>query len=128
VLTSADVDLILGHHAHVVQPVERIGAKWVAYGLGNHVSGQGFSNDTRDGVMARFTVTEAEPGRFQVTRAEALPTWMLPGDSGRARVLDAACCAEHARPVELRRACRASWRRTAGQVSTRGAAGLVVVR
>jgi poly-gamma-glutamate synthesis protein (capsule biosynthesis protein) len=128
VLASPDVDLILGHHAHVVQPMERIGAKWAAYGLGNHVSGQGFSDDTRDGVMARFTVTEVEPGRFQATRAEALPTWMLPGDGGPARVLDAARCARHARPAELRRACLASWRRTAGQVSRRGAAGLVVVR
>jgi poly-gamma-glutamate capsule biosynthesis protein CapA/YwtB (metallophosphatase superfamily) len=128
VIESPDVDLILGHHAHVVQPFERIGAKWVAYGLGNHVSGQGFSDDTRDGVMARFTVTEVEPGRFQVTQADALPTWMLPGDSGRARVLDAARCAEHARPADLRRACRASWRRTAGQVSKRGAGGLTVVR
>ena len=128
VLTSPDVDLILGHHAHVVQPFERIGAKWVAYGLGNHVSGQGFSNDTRDGVMARFTVTEVEPGRFQVTRAEALPTWMLPGGGGRARVLDAARCAKHARPAELRQACLASWRRTADQISKRRAAGLTVVR
>ncbi|HEY8534243.1 MAG TPA: CapA family protein [Micromonospora sp.] len=34
-LASPDIDLIVGHHAHVVQPFEKIGDKWVAYGLGN---------------------------------------------------------------------------------------------
>ncbi|HEV7713734.1 MAG TPA: CapA family protein [Asanoa sp.] len=129
-LRSPDVDLVLGHHAHVVQPFERIGSEWVAYGLGNHVSGQDFSLDTRDGTMARFTVAEVAPGRFQVARAEALPTWMLLG-SGPARVLDAARCAANPRnSATLRRDCRASWRRTAGHVSSRGgpAAGLVVER
>jgi len=106
VLRSPDVDLILGHHAHVVQPFERIGSEWVAYGLGNHVSGQSFSFDTRDGTMARFTIAEVAPGRFQVARAEALPTWMLLG-SGPARVLDAAgCAANPPNSAALRRDCR----------------------
>ncbi|GIF60253.1 hypothetical protein Air01nite_63480 [Asanoa iriomotensis] len=113
-LRSPDVDLVVGHHAHVVQPFERIGTKWVAYGLGNHVSGQDFSLDTRDGVMGRFTVTETEKGRFQVTRAEALPTWMLL-DRGAPRVLDAARCARSGD-----KACLASWRRTARTVNTTG--------
>ena len=39
-LASPDVDLVIGHHAHVVQPLERINGKWVAYGLGNHVAEQ----------------------------------------------------------------------------------------
>ena len=34
-LASPDIDLVLGHHAHVVQPFERIDGEWVAYGLGN---------------------------------------------------------------------------------------------
>ncbi|SNT43676.1 poly-gamma-glutamate synthesis protein (capsule biosynthesis protein) [Asanoa hainanensis] len=129
VLGSPDVDLVVGHHAHVVQPFERIGTEWVAYGLGNHVSSQGFSNDTRDGVLARFTLTEVAPGRFQVARAEALPTWMLLGGGRPARVLDAARCAQSPRnSATLRRDCLASWRRTAGHVSGRRAPGLVVVR
>ena len=37
-LASPDVDLVLGHHAHVVQPIERIGGEWVAYGLGNLIA------------------------------------------------------------------------------------------
>ncbi|TPM27051.1 CapA family protein [Mesorhizobium sp. B2-3-4] len=34
-LTAQGVGLIAGHHAHVVQPVERIGATVAAYGLGD---------------------------------------------------------------------------------------------
>jgi len=72
-LTSPDIDLVLGHHAHVVQPFERINGKWVAYGLGNHVAEQD-AGETEDSVIARFTFTEGEDGRFVVTRAEAIPT------------------------------------------------------
>jgi Bacterial capsule synthesis protein PGA_cap len=34
-LGNPEIDLIIGHHVHVVQPFQRIGGKWVAYGLGN---------------------------------------------------------------------------------------------
>jgi poly-gamma-glutamate capsule biosynthesis protein CapA/YwtB (metallophosphatase superfamily) len=72
-LASPDVDLVLGHHAHVVQPFERINGKWVAYGLGNHVAQQ--TGEARnDSVIARFTFTPAGDGRFHVTVAEAIPT------------------------------------------------------
>ncbi len=37
-LGAPEIDLILGHHAHVVQPLERIGDKWVAYGMGNLIA------------------------------------------------------------------------------------------
>jgi poly-gamma-glutamate capsule biosynthesis protein CapA/YwtB (metallophosphatase superfamily) len=72
-LNSPDIDLVLGHHSHVVQPCERINGKWVAYGLGNHVAEQG-AGDTEDSVITRFTFTESAGGRFAVTRAEAIPT------------------------------------------------------
>jgi poly-gamma-glutamate synthesis protein (capsule biosynthesis protein) len=72
-LASPDVDLVLGHHAHVVQPVERVNGKWVAYGLGNHVAQQR-GDATNDSVIARFTFTRGADGRFVVTLAEAIPT------------------------------------------------------
>lgn len=72
-LASPDIDLVLGHHAHVVQPFQRINGKWVAYGLGNHVAEQ-HAGDTEDSVIGRFTFTEGDGGRFAVTRAEAIPT------------------------------------------------------
>jgi poly-gamma-glutamate capsule biosynthesis protein CapA/YwtB (metallophosphatase superfamily) len=80
-LASPDVDLVLGHHAHVVQPFERIGGKWVAYGLGNHLAQHSppRPEGTEDSVIARFTFTRGADGRFGVTRAEAVPTRIVLG-------------------------------------------------
>ena len=73
-LASPDIDLVLGHHAHVVQPFEKVAGEWVAYGLGNEIaehSTRGYP--TEDSVMARFTFTRGADGRFTVTKAEAVP-------------------------------------------------------
>jgi poly-gamma-glutamate capsule biosynthesis protein CapA/YwtB (metallophosphatase superfamily) len=73
-LTSPDVDLVLGHHAHVVQPVEQIDGEWVAYGLGNALAQHATrGHDTEDSVIARFTFARGRDGRFTVSRAEAVP-------------------------------------------------------
>jgi poly-gamma-glutamate capsule biosynthesis protein CapA/YwtB (metallophosphatase superfamily) len=80
-LASPDVDLVLGHHAHVVQPFEKIGGKWVAYGLGNGLAehARPARAGTEDSVIARFTFTRGDDGRFGVTRAEAVPTRIVLG-------------------------------------------------
>ncbi|MGY1856279.1 CapA family protein [Modestobacter sp. SYSU DS0290] len=73
-LASPDVDLVLGHHAHVVQPFEQIDGEWAAYGLGNHLAEHATrGHDTEDSVIARFTFTRGADGRFTVVRAEAVP-------------------------------------------------------
>ncbi|TFV75453.1 CapA family protein [Blastococcus sp. CT_GayMR19] len=73
-LASPDVDLVLGHHAHVVQPIEAIAGEWAAYGLGNHVAEHATRGyPTEDSVLARFTFTRGDDGRFTVTSAEAVP-------------------------------------------------------
>ncbi|MGY1827895.1 MULTISPECIES: CapA family protein [unclassified Blastococcus] len=73
-LASPDVDLVLGHHAHVVQPFERIDGEWVAYGLGNHIAEHATRGyPTEDSVAARFTFTRGDDGRFAVSVAEAVP-------------------------------------------------------
>jgi poly-gamma-glutamate synthesis protein (capsule biosynthesis protein) len=73
-LASPDVDLVLGHHAHVVQPFERVDGEWVAYGLGNHVAQHATrGHPTEDSVIARFTFTRGAGGRFAVSLAEAVP-------------------------------------------------------
>jgi len=80
-LASPDVDLVLGHHAHVVQPFARIGGEWVAYGLGNALAQHSTrGHDTEDSVIARFTFTQGPDGRFAVTRAEAVPVQIELGD------------------------------------------------
>lgn len=74
-LADPAVDLIVGHHAHVVQPFERIAGEWVAYGLGNHVARHAEPRGTtEEGAMARFTFTRHPGGVWRVTRAEYLPT------------------------------------------------------
>lgn len=43
----------MGHDAHVVQPVERVNGKVVAYGMGNFLSGMRASALWPDGVEDR---------------------------------------------------------------------------
>ncbi len=88
-LASPDIDLVLGHHAHVVQPVELVDGEWAAYGLGNHIAEHATrGHPTEDSVMARFTFTRGEDGRFAVTAAEAVPLAIELGD-GAVRVVPA---------------------------------------
>lgn len=83
ILASPDVDLILGHHAHVVQPVTRIGDEFLVYGLGNFLSNQSPEScdvcpvSTQDGVIVHLTVTEDEvSGRWRVSEVSHTPTWV----------------------------------------------------
>lgn len=82
-LASPDVDLILGDHVHVVQPCERIGEKYVAYGMGNFLSNQSPSQDrsldvdSQDGSIVTFSIDEVAPGRLRTTRMTYVPTWVV---------------------------------------------------
>jgi poly-gamma-glutamate capsule biosynthesis protein CapA/YwtB (metallophosphatase superfamily) len=85
-LADPAVDLIIGHHAHVVQPFEQIGGKWVAYGLGNHLARHAEPRGaTEEGVIARFRFAKNQAG-WVVDQADYVPTVM---DLGRQiRLLD----------------------------------------
>ena len=73
-LAEDSIDLIVGHHAHVVQPIEKIGDKWVAYGLGNSVARHAEPRGvTEEGAAARFTFVRDGDG-WTVGRAEYVPT------------------------------------------------------
>jgi poly-gamma-glutamate capsule biosynthesis protein CapA/YwtB (metallophosphatase superfamily) len=75
-LASDDIDLIVGHHAHVVQPFEKIGDKWVAYGLGNSVARHSEPRgDTEEGAAARFRFVR-DGDRWKVDKAEYIPTYI----------------------------------------------------
>jgi poly-gamma-glutamate capsule biosynthesis protein CapA/YwtB (metallophosphatase superfamily) len=120
-LESPDVDLILGAHVHVVQPLERVNDKWVAYGMGNQVAWQNQAYDTRDGIMPRFTFTEVSPGQFRVTRAEVIPIHMWL-DGAPARLYDVtAALADPATSPAIRASCLASLRRTRAVIDELGA-------
>lgn len=74
---SPDIDLILGHHAHVVQPVRKIGGKWVVYGMGNTLARHDFpDDDNRQGIIPTITFTRQPSGAWQVTRMEVTPIWL----------------------------------------------------
>lgn len=72
---SEDIDLVYGHHAHVVQPVDTVNGTWVAYGLGNFIAQQLTSQpETYRGVTARFTFTESADGSFTARRPRLVAT------------------------------------------------------
>jgi poly-gamma-glutamate synthesis protein (capsule biosynthesis protein) len=74
ILADPAVDLIVGHHAHVVQPIEKFGDKWVAYGLGNSVAKhEEPRGTTEEGLIARFRFTKSDVG-WRVDKAEYVPT------------------------------------------------------
>jgi hypothetical protein len=83
VLRSPDVDLVIGHHAHVVQPVQRRpDGRWVVYGLGNFLAqqalqpGEGTAPPHRDGVIVTTTLSPGADGRWVVRRVGYVPTFV----------------------------------------------------
>ncbi|HEY1484767.1 MAG TPA: CapA family protein [Micromonosporaceae bacterium] len=76
-LASPDIDLILGCHEHVVQPIAKVEGKWVVYGMGNQLARHADPIDAnREGIMPEFTFTEVAAARWRVTRAQIVPTWV----------------------------------------------------
>ena len=51
---DAGADLVIGHHPHVVQTVEKYKEGYIIYSLGNFVFDQMWSNETRLGVIAEI--------------------------------------------------------------------------
>jgi poly-gamma-glutamate synthesis protein (capsule biosynthesis protein) len=86
-LADPAIDLIVGHHAHVVQPFEKINGKWVAYGLGNQIARHEVPRGTtEEGVMARFRFSRS-PNGWTVQQAEYIPTLVDLGPPIRLRNL-----------------------------------------
>ena len=77
-LAAPEVDLILGHHVHVVQPIEQVGGKWVAYGMGNSLSNQTpacCAAGSQDGVLVQVTIArDGDAPRVKAVRY--VPTWV----------------------------------------------------
>jgi poly-gamma-glutamate synthesis protein (capsule biosynthesis protein) len=82
-LGSEDVDLILGGHAHVIQPCETINGKFVVYGMGNFLSNQspdttrgGLRKATQEGLVLQVELTRESDGTlsssmvYQPTRVD----------------------------------------------------------
>ncbi len=122
-LASPDIDLIVGHHVHVVQPFEKIDGKWVAYGMGNLTTrfGDGSPENTQDAVVPEFTFTRTSSGRWEVTAVSVLPTWMQYHPA--ARVVDLTTATnDQTRPAEQRAQFADARKRITDIVNERGAA------
>jgi poly-gamma-glutamate synthesis protein (capsule biosynthesis protein) len=83
-LAMPDVDLVLGHHAHVLQPVVRRDGKVAVIGLGNFLTNQPGDDEnpcgpcppsTQDGMIAWFAVADGIDGP-SVVDAGYVPTWV----------------------------------------------------
>jgi poly-gamma-glutamate capsule biosynthesis protein CapA/YwtB (metallophosphatase superfamily) len=119
-IRSPDIDLLLGHHAHVVQPIEAIDNEWVVYGMGNLVSNQGSQGpDKLEGLLVRFRFTEQPDRRWRVTNAEF--SAVLTDDRGPIRVFDVRrALADPATDPSLRPRLQTAWQRTATIAAARG--------
>jgi len=84
---SPDVDLVLGEHAHTVQPITRVNGTWVVYGMGNLVAQQELSRpETYRGILVRFAFVEQPDGSFEVRRAAYVPVGWNHVSTGPIRV------------------------------------------
>ena len=80
VTASGAIDLIVGHHAHVLQPIEQINGTWVMFGLGNILSNMPTADDwpaaSQDGAVAVVEFTVADNGEVAVAAPVMYPTWV----------------------------------------------------
>jgi len=84
-LASDSIDLIIGHGAHVPQPVIIHNGKYAVAGMGNFLSNQPGDQRrrcnecppaTQDGVMVWFDIAENNDGDLVVAEAGYYPTWV----------------------------------------------------
>lgn len=75
---SRAITAVVGQHAHVVQPIRRVGRTWVVFGTGNLLSNQTAaccSAASQDGMLVRLHLLVG-PRRARVERVTYLPTWV----------------------------------------------------
>lgn len=116
--TAPSIDLVVGHHAHVVQPIGQSGSEYVIYGLGNSLSNQLWSAQTTDGLLVTVEMA-LRSGEWMPRTVTYTPTWV---QAGTYRILPVA---ETLRAGGISSALRsqllASWSRTTERVERLGA-------
>lgn len=74
------VDLVVGHHAHVIQPIEQVNGVWVLYGTGNILSNlptsANFPDATQDAAVFSVAASVGHDGAVSVDRPRVTPTWV----------------------------------------------------
>lgn len=119
---SGLVDLVVGHHAHVVQPIGAGNRVPVVYGTGNQLSAQRREHlrtkSVEDGVIVWAVAERANDGDYGVTKVLVTPTWVAPGSY---RILPALSAADDpSTPPWMRAELLASHRRTMAEIMALG--------
>lgn len=74
------IDLVVGHHAHVLQPIEQVNDTWVLFGLGNIVSNLPTSDRwpaaSQDAAIVTVAFEVDRDGSVTVGDPTAVPTWV----------------------------------------------------
>ncbi|NCC71204.1 CapA family protein, partial [bacterium] len=74
-------DLIIGHHPHVIQTVEKYNDKYIFYSLGNFIFDQMWSEETKQGLIVKFYFNE-----FNIEKIKLIPVMIE--DYAKPRVAD----------------------------------------
>ncbi len=110
---SDDIDLVVGHHAHVVQPIESVGDEYIVYGLGNFLSNQRWSLPTQDGVIVTVEFV-LRSGHWESRDVTYTPTWV---EGGSYRILPAAETLNTGlESASTRSSLESSWARTSSAI------------
>jgi len=74
---SGLIDLVVGHHTHVLQPIEQVNGMWTVFGLGNSISNMPvgpYPPESQDGVVVEVSFDVAPDGTVTVAKPVAYPT------------------------------------------------------
>jgi poly-gamma-glutamate synthesis protein (capsule biosynthesis protein) len=101
--TETGVDLVIGHHAHVVQPIQKVNGTWVAYSLGNQVARHSSPTGlTEEGAIGWFEFRETTDG-WDVSARYATTLVDIPPEVEAGEKPPAGAVEDH-RVVDVRRA------------------------
>ncbi len=67
---DSGADLVIGHHPHVIQPIENYNNGLIAYSLGNFIFDQNFSEETMEGLVVEVEVSSQGREAVRLYRAQ----------------------------------------------------------
>ena len=111
-LLDGGADLVVGHHPHVLQGVERHAHGLVAYSLGNFLFANTDERSRHSGVLR----VRYEPGRRCPVRASFHPVWLGPSPSYRPEPAHAPAPTILAQVQKASRRLRTPWRKEPAQL------------
>ncbi len=66
---DSGANLVVGHHPHVLQPIEKYQNGWIAYSLGNFIFDQSFSEETMHAAILKIIIEDKK-----ISQAVMIPT------------------------------------------------------